>query len=222
MSWRSAHADRSNTAHIVREDLVAPCRARAPDGQTLLYVDCHLVHDGSARRSRPCAIAAQRSACPADLRDARSLRAHQHREISEIPTRARGMVEQLATNTPPPAFACSGSTIRSRASSTSSARGRSPSPAVAGLRRQPHLHSRRRRRAGIRHRSSEVAHVLATQTLWQRKPKTLRIEVDGTLPPASRKDVILSIIARIGAAGPPSTSSNTPAAPSARCRWKAA
>src|SRR3546814_13878490 len=29
--------------------------------------------------------------------------------------------------------------------------------------------------------SSEVAHVLATQTLWQRKPKTMRITVDGKL-----------------------------------------
>ena len=29
--------------------------------------------------------------------------------------------------------------------------------------------------------STEVAHVLATQTLWQRKPKTMRITVDGTL-----------------------------------------
>ena len=29
--------------------------------------------------------------------------------------------------------------------------------------------------------ASEVAHVLATQTLWQRKPKTMRITVDGAL-----------------------------------------
>ncbi len=50
--------------------------------------------------------------------------------------------------------------------------------------------------------SSEVAHVLATQTLWQRKPKTLRITVDGTLGPAvTAKDVILAIIASIGTDG---------------------
>jgi 3-isopropylmalate/(R)-2-methylmalate dehydratase large subunit len=50
--------------------------------------------------------------------------------------------------------------------------------------------------------ASEVAHVLATQTIWQRRPKTLRITVDGTLPPGvSAKDVILAIIAKIGAAG---------------------
>ena len=50
--------------------------------------------------------------------------------------------------------------------------------------------------------ASEVAHVLATQTLWQRKPKSMRITVDGTLGPGvTPKDVILAIIARIGAAG---------------------
>ena len=50
--------------------------------------------------------------------------------------------------------------------------------------------------------ASEVAHVLATQTLWQRKPKTMRITVDGTLGAGvTGKDVILAIIARIGAAG---------------------
>jgi 3-isopropylmalate/(R)-2-methylmalate dehydratase large subunit len=34
--------------------------------------------------------------------------------------------------------------------------------------------------------SSEVEHVLATQTIWQRKPRTMRISVDGRLGPASR------------------------------------
>jgi len=49
---------------------------------------------------------------------------------------------------------------------------------------------------------TEVAHVLATQTIWQRKPKTMRISVDGDLSPGvTAKDVILAIIARIGAAG---------------------
>ncbi len=50
--------------------------------------------------------------------------------------------------------------------------------------------------------ASEVAHVLATQTLWQRRPRSMRIRVDGTLGPhVSAKDVILAIIGRIGAAG---------------------
>ncbi|MBN8926113.1 MAG: 3-isopropylmalate dehydratase large subunit [Rhodospirillales bacterium 69-11] len=50
--------------------------------------------------------------------------------------------------------------------------------------------------------ASEVSHVLATQTLWQRRPKTMRITVDGTLSPhVAGKDVILAIIGRIGAGG---------------------
>ncbi|WP_321574320.1 3-isopropylmalate dehydratase large subunit [Paraburkholderia franconis] len=50
--------------------------------------------------------------------------------------------------------------------------------------------------------ATEVAHVLATQTLWQRKPRTMRIVLDGALAPGvSAKDVILAIIARIGAGG---------------------
>jgi 3-isopropylmalate/(R)-2-methylmalate dehydratase large subunit len=50
--------------------------------------------------------------------------------------------------------------------------------------------------------ASEAAHVLATQRIWQRKPKALRITVDGSLSPGVHpKDVILGVIATIGAAG---------------------
>jgi 3-isopropylmalate/(R)-2-methylmalate dehydratase large subunit len=50
--------------------------------------------------------------------------------------------------------------------------------------------------------ASEVSHVLATQTLWQRKPKAKRITVDGALGAGvTAKDVILAIIAKIGADG---------------------
>jgi 3-isopropylmalate/(R)-2-methylmalate dehydratase large subunit len=50
--------------------------------------------------------------------------------------------------------------------------------------------------------TSEVEHVMATQCLWQRKPKAMRIAVEGTLGfGVTAKDVILAIIARIGAGG---------------------
>ena len=50
--------------------------------------------------------------------------------------------------------------------------------------------------------TSEVEHVLATQTLIQRKSKNMRAVVDGRLPPhVSAKDIILAIIGEIGAAG---------------------
>jgi 3-isopropylmalate/(R)-2-methylmalate dehydratase large subunit len=50
--------------------------------------------------------------------------------------------------------------------------------------------------------TSEVGHVLATQCLLQRKPKSMAITVDGELPPGVRaKDVILHIIGVIGVNG---------------------
>ncbi len=50
--------------------------------------------------------------------------------------------------------------------------------------------------------ASEVAHVLATQTLWQRQSKAMRITIDGALGAGVHsKDMILALIARIGAFG---------------------
>jgi 3-isopropylmalate/(R)-2-methylmalate dehydratase large subunit len=50
--------------------------------------------------------------------------------------------------------------------------------------------------------TSEVEHVLATQTLLQHKPRTMEIRVDGTLPPGvTAKDIILAVIGRIGTDG---------------------
>ncbi len=50
--------------------------------------------------------------------------------------------------------------------------------------------------------TSEVEHVLATQCLVQKKPKTMEIRVEGNLPDyCSPKDVILAIIGRIGIGG---------------------
>lgn len=50
--------------------------------------------------------------------------------------------------------------------------------------------------------TSEVEHVLATQTLQQRKPKSMAVNVNGDIPfGVTAKDIILAIIARIGTAG---------------------
>jgi len=50
--------------------------------------------------------------------------------------------------------------------------------------------------------TSEVEHVLATQTLWQRRPRTMLLEFAGELPPGlTAKDVILSAIGVVGVSG---------------------
>ena len=50
--------------------------------------------------------------------------------------------------------------------------------------------------------TSEVEHVLATQTLLQKRPLNMRINVEGALPfGVTAKDVILAIIGQIGTAG---------------------
>ncbi len=50
--------------------------------------------------------------------------------------------------------------------------------------------------------TSEVEHVLATQSIWQQRPKAMAITVDGALPDGvTAKDLILGVIARIGTGG---------------------
>jgi 3-isopropylmalate/(R)-2-methylmalate dehydratase large subunit len=49
---------------------------------------------------------------------------------------------------------------------------------------------------------SELAHALATQTIWQTRPRSMRVRVDGRLGPGVfAKDVVLAIIAQVGAGG---------------------
>ncbi len=50
--------------------------------------------------------------------------------------------------------------------------------------------------------TSEVGHVLATQSLLQRRPRTMRATIDGVPPRGvTAKDVVLALIAKIGTAG---------------------
>jgi 3-isopropylmalate/(R)-2-methylmalate dehydratase large subunit len=47
--------------------------------------------------------------------------------------------------------------------------------------------------------ASEVAHVLMTQTIWQSRPRRMRIRIEGQLAPdLTAKDMALSIIAKLG------------------------
>ena len=69
---------------------------------------------------------------------------------------------------------------------------------------------------------TEVGHVLATQSLWQRKPKRMRIRVEGRSVRRWRPRTS-SWPSSPGSASraPPATWSNTPAPPSPDFRWKA-
>lgn len=50
--------------------------------------------------------------------------------------------------------------------------------------------------------STECGHVLATQTLWMKKPRTMRVTVTGSLPEGvEAKDVALAVVGRLGASG---------------------
>lgn len=50
--------------------------------------------------------------------------------------------------------------------------------------------------------ASEVAHVFATQTIWQAKPKQMLVRFEGTpAPGVTAKDMVLALIAKIGTGG---------------------
>ncbi len=179
--------------------------ASQADGQQLLFIDRHLVHEGSfhgfnklkekkANVSRPdLTFGIVDHYAPTRVRD-----------ISQIDPTIAGMITQLEDNCrangvrifglndprqgivhvvgPEQAITLPGATIVCGDSHTST---HGAFGAIA---------------FGIG--ASEVAHVLMTQTLWQKKPKPMRVRFDGTLAPGvGAKDMALSMIAAIGADG---------------------
>jgi len=70
------------------------------------------------------------------------------------------------------------------------------------VRRQPHQHARAVGALAFGIGTTEVGHVLATQCLLQRKPRTLAVNVSGELRAGvTAKDLILTIIGRLGVSG---------------------
>ena len=176
------------------------------DGQTLLYVDRHLLHDGGATafdvlrkrgmtpRAPERVFATPDHYVATDGRTIEGIRDPRHRE----------MVEKLARNTAEAGIRMFGlgdpnqGIVHVVGPETGLSQ-----PGLLLVCGDSHTSTHGALGAlafGIG--STEVAHVLATQTLWQRKPKTMRITVDGALGEGvTAKDVILAIIAHIGAAG---------------------
>lgn len=176
------------------------------DGQTLLYVDRHLVHDGSApsfdflaERGLKVRAPGQTFATPDHYvrTDGRDIAAIDDPEI-------RGMVEQLELNTE--AAGIELFSIRDRRQGIVHVIGPEQGISLPGMvivcgDSHTSTHGAVGALAfGIG--ATEVSHVLATQTLWQRRPPSMRITVDGPLGEhVTGKDVILAIIAEIGTAG---------------------
>jgi len=178
--------------------------ATGPGGRTLLYVDRHLLHDGSfhafeslkqagrAVRRPGAAFATPDHYAPTlgrdrienpELRDKvetlEANAARTHIRLFPLQDERQGIVHvigpELGITQPGVTLVCGDSHT-----STHGALG-----ALA---------------FGIG--ASEVAHVLATQTIWQARSKTLHVVVDGRLPEGVHaKDIILAVIAKIGAFG---------------------
>ncbi|GKS60353.1 3-isopropylmalate dehydratase large subunit [Nitrospira sp.] len=184
-------------AHVVREE---------PDGTTLLYIDRHLVHEVTSpqafeglrlaeRRPRRTAAAlavpdhnvptTDRRLGIADPVSAKQIQTLEENcrdfgiTIFSMQDPRQGIVHVIG---PEQGFTLPGMTIVCGDSHTST------HGAFGAL------------AFGIG--TSEVEHVLATQCLIQKRPKTMEVRVDGVLSRhCSAKDIILAIIGQIGTAG---------------------
>ena len=179
--------------------------ARRADGLSLLWIDRHFVHEGSHHAFGQIAARGSAVARP-DL----TFGVADH----YVPTRGRGgpvpdpsiarMVEQLGANTAAHGITLFG--LDDRRQGIVHVTGTEQGLTLPGLSvvcGDSHTSTHGAFGAyafGIG--ASEVAHVLATQTLWQKKPKRMRITVEGaTAPGITAKDIMLTVIATIGADG---------------------
>jgi 3-isopropylmalate/(R)-2-methylmalate dehydratase large subunit len=179
--------------------------ARRPDGTDLVYIDRHLIHEVTS----PQAFEALHKAGRLVRRPELALAVPDHNVPTTFPRRAADpdsarQIALLAENAaatgiahidvdaadqgivhvvgPERGFILPGATVVCGDSHTSS------HGALGAL--------------GFGIGTSDIAHVLATQTLWMRRSKTMRIEVTGRLADAvTAKDLALAIVGKIGAAG---------------------
>ncbi len=176
------------------------------DGYQLLYIDRHLMHDGSGAgfaRLRERGLALRRPDLALATPDHYNSTAGGTLDAITDPE-MRGHVEQMVPNTRESGVRLFflGDERQGIAHVVSPEQGYTQ-PGVTLVCGDSHTATHGAMGAlafGIG--SSEVTHVMATQCLWQRKPRAMRISVDGALGPGvTAKDVVLAIIARIGAAG---------------------
>jgi 3-isopropylmalate/(R)-2-methylmalate dehydratase large subunit len=185
------------SSHVVHE---------RDDGQTLLYVDRHLLHDGSAPafemlrqrglvpRAPGRCFATPDHYVPTDTRDLASMRDLERRAMSEALARSAGAAGILLFGLDDPRQGIAHVVAPEQGLSQ---------PGMLLVCSDSHTSTHGAVGAlafGIG--ATEAAHVLATQSIWQRRPKTLRVTMSGRLAPGVyAKDLILALIAKIGAAG---------------------
>ncbi len=176
------------------------------DGQTLLYVDRHYIHDGSRRAFEVLAEKGLKLRRPD-----RTFGTPDHyvstssRDIAAIAEpEARGMVETIERNAVHHGVTVFG--LRDPRQGIVHVVGPEQGltqPGITIVCGDSHTSTHGALGAlafGIG--ASAVGHVMATQTLWQRRPMTMRISVEGQLARGVfAKDIILAIIAKIGAGG---------------------
>jgi 3-isopropylmalate/(R)-2-methylmalate dehydratase large subunit len=178
--------------------------AQGPGGRTLLYIDRHLLHDGSFHAFE----ALRRSGRKVRRPDAGFATPDHY-----IPTRGRenithpelrDKVETLAANAAQTRITLFGvNDPRQGIVHVIGPEQGITQPGITLVCGDSHTSTHGAMGAlafGIG--ASEVAHVLATQTLWQAQAKTMRVTVDGALGAGVHsKDLVLALIAKIGAFG---------------------
>lgn len=177
--------------------------ATREDGQTLLWIDRHLLHEGSFHAFDQVRKRGAKVARP-DLTFGVADHYVPTRNRDSIAPEIRRMVDQLVENTTEHGIALFGldDPRQGIVHVTVPAQGLTL-PGLTIVCGDSHTSTHGAFGAyafGIG--ASEVAHVMMTQTLWQKRPKRMRVRVEGALPPGSTaKDIALGFIARVGADG---------------------
>jgi 3-isopropylmalate/(R)-2-methylmalate dehydratase large subunit len=178
--------------------------ATGPGGRALLYVDRHLLHDGSFHAFEALRLEARKlrrpDACFATPDHYVPTRGRDNIVNPEL----RDKIEQLAANAAATGIMLFGvGDERQGIAHVIGPEQGISQPGVTLVCGDSHTSTHGAMGAlafGIG--ATEVTHVLATQTIWQSRARTLRVNVEGALGPGVHsKDIILALIARIGAFG---------------------
>ena len=175
--------------------------ATREDGETLLWVDRHFVHEGSHHGFGKVRARGVRVARP-DLTFGMADHYVPTRKGALVAPDARRMITQLEENCAEQGITCFGEGHpRQGIAHVAAPETGLTLPGLLIVCGDSHTSTHGALGAyafGIG--ASEVGHVLMTQTIWQSRPRRMRISIDGAMAPGvGAKDMALAIIARLGA-----------------------